>query len=335
MGKKSYISKNERAMCSLLGNHIDPLAQFYEHGMRNKTLLSKRDCKNRVYGDLFEQFHKEGFVLFSPCYDDRSVLDAVEGYTRNITTNRVQNACIHNPAVARLALDRIILEFLDFLHGRHAFPFQTLNFLYGTQQAIHSDVVHFDTLPQRALMAAAWIALEDIHQDSGPLVYYPGSHKWGLWDFEELHLHALDNIRPKSEDYGRYEQALKDAIHTTGLRPALADRVKRGDVIIWAASLLHGGSKRNKPNLTRASQVTHYFFEGTRNCMTQYWVPRASYLATGQVTHKCDILPCVNRGHPSLRGKSCAEWYRQRFSNGNFFAKKEQFDRMGHSCFLN
>jgi len=37
--------------------------------------------------------------------------------------------------------------------------------------------------------------------------------------------------------------------------------LKRGQAIIWDANLLHGGSPIKNPELTRYSQVTHYFFE--------------------------------------------------------------------------
>ena len=47
--------------------------------------------------------------------------------------------------------------------------------------------------------------------------------------------------------------------------------VKKGDIIIWHANLIHGGSKRNNINLTRKSVVMHYFFE---NCT--YWTPLLS-----------------------------------------------------------
>jgi hypothetical protein len=33
---------------------------------------------------------------------------------------------------------------------------------------------------------------------------------------------------------------------------------KQGDVLLWHADLVHGGSKREHRNLTRQSLVTHY-----------------------------------------------------------------------------
>ena len=47
--------------------------------------------------------------------------------------------------------------------------------------------------------------------------------------------------------------------------------IKKGQALIWSANLLHGGSPAKDPNRTRKSQVTHFFFEGTR-----YYTPLMS-----------------------------------------------------------
>ena len=47
--------------------------------------------------------------------------------------------------------------------------------------------------------------------------------------------------------------------------------IKKGHALVWSANLLHGGSPANDPERTRKSQVTHYFFEGTR-----YYTPLMS-----------------------------------------------------------
>ena len=77
--------------------------------------------------------------------------------------------------VKDVAFDLDTLEFLEYLHGRQAYPFQTLNFKVGTQQPLHSDLIFFDSEP-RILMAAVWLALEYATDDNGPLVFIPKSH---------------------------------------------------------------------------------------------------------------------------------------------------------------
>ena len=53
---------------------------------------------------------------------------------------------------------------------------------------------------------------------------------------------------------------------------------KRGQALIWTASLLHGGEPILDRTQTRWSQVSHYFFE---NCA--YYSPMASHVMAGQI----------------------------------------------------
>ena len=71
------------------------------------------------------------------------------------------------------------------LYDREVVPFQTLNFLRGTQQMAHSDTIHFSSLPAK-FMAGVWIALEDVTHENGPLFYYPGSHKMPEYNFNHF-----------------------------------------------------------------------------------------------------------------------------------------------------
>ena len=162
-----------------------------------------------------------------------------------------------------LARSPSALALLEDLYGRRPLPFQTLNFLRGTQQAPHSDALHFSTIPE-GFMCGVWVALEDIDMENGPLVYYPGTHK-------------LPYVRPadfgveaKWENYPSYEHYVADLIERQGLEPEYGT-VKKGQAIIWAANLLHGGATQGDRSRTRLSQVTHYFFEGCR-----YYTPMAS-----------------------------------------------------------
>jgi hypothetical protein len=52
--------------------------------------------------------------------------------------------------------------------------------------------------------------------------------------------------------------------------------------------LLHGGSKQNNPNLTRWSQVTHYYFE---NC--DYISPVLSNFRNNKLLYK-DVINIID-----------------------------------------
>ena len=89
---------------------------------------------------------------------------------------RVQDAWQQSAAVKELALLPEVEAVLQACWGREPFAFQTLNFPVGTQQHLHSDAVHFHSEPP-GFMCGVWVALEDIHPESGPLEYVPGSQR--------------------------------------------------------------------------------------------------------------------------------------------------------------
>lgn len=275
-----------------------------------EELSKKQDCGGNSYADLYHQFHEEGWVVFVSCSLQKrmfkSVVDRAAEYTKTVQGGRIASPRVK--AVKDLSIDPDTLELVEFLHGgRRAFPFQTLNFPMGTQQDLHSDLVYFDTEP-RTLMTAAWVALEDMNKDNGPLRFFPKSHQWGTWDFEEMGLH--NNHDASVDIQTRYGVDIEKAMKKAGLKEAIASDLKKGQTFIWAAGLVHGGSKQNNMSLTRLSQVTHYFFEGSK----YYWEPRTSDLTKGKITyHEFPIKGCMPQFNPRTTGgeefHSCADGF--------------------------
>ena len=80
------------------------------------------------------------------------------------------------PGFCRVLRHPTLLYWVQLLMERKPAPFQTISGHTGSQQLPHSDSIHMTTYPI-GYLSACWIAFEDIHPDSGPLVYYPGSHR--------------------------------------------------------------------------------------------------------------------------------------------------------------
>ncbi|WP_404712291.1 phytanoyl-CoA dioxygenase family protein [Sphingomonas sp. MMS24-J13] len=180
---------------------------------------------------------------------------------------RIQDAWQFDADVQAIAANPKVLDLLSRLYGRRAFPFQTLNFPVGTQQHLHTDAVHFSSIPQR-FMCGVWLAMEDIEADAGPLSYVPGSHKWPILD------NAMIGRRGADQTHGSAQTPYHDAWNALVAEhniPAKSFLARKGQALIWCANLLHGGSVQNNPNLTRWSQVTHYFFD---DCV--YYTPAFS-----------------------------------------------------------
>lgn len=170
---------------------------------------------------------------------------------------RIQDAWQFNEAVQRLATNPRILELLKALYGRQGWPFQTLNFRYGSQQHHHTDIVHFSSIPER-FMCGVWVALEDIVLEAGPLVYYPGSHRWPIYANEHIGYTLKIGDKPTQ---ALYHELWESLVTLNGTKPQQF-LAKKGQALLWAANLLHGGAPRINPQVTRWSQVTHYYFEG-------------------------------------------------------------------------
>ena len=105
----------------------------------------------------------------------RSFADADPARDRG-PSYRIADLHSHSRSARALYLWKPIFEYVERILGQPAVATQSLYFEYGSQQPLHRDPVFVQTKPPSALVAA-WIALEDIHPESGPLVYVPGSHR--------------------------------------------------------------------------------------------------------------------------------------------------------------
>lgn len=127
----------------------------------------------------------------------------------------------------------------------------SLNFIYGSQQPPHFDTWFMPPLVENH-MAVSSICLEDVHPDAGPVVYYPGSHRFPAYRFSHGGLHAIP------EEMSDCEAHVERLIAEAGLKPQHF-LGKKGDVLLWHAQLLHGGSPIADPQRSRKSLVTHYW----------------------------------------------------------------------------
>lgn len=212
------------------------------------------------------QYARDGYLVLDlelPDYDtmcERMIRDLAPHYPPTKTDRRIDEAWYFNDDVRALASAPRVLETLELLYQRPAFPFQTLNFDVGTEQPAHSDTIHFHSMPRR-FMVGVWAPLEDVDEQCGTLFVVPGSHKLPEYDMYELGLHA------RSESYRSYEDLVRRILEAHGLERKPVP-MKRGQAVIWAANLFHGGSPRLDPERTRHSQATHYYFD---DCL--YYLP--------------------------------------------------------------
>src|SRR5947207_1847885 len=197
-------------------------------------------------GQERDRFERDGFLVAGETACPPDVIDGIvedldglyEGEGRKeqgvfFHKRRIQDAWRISDNVRAVALSARVRNLLIGLYGREPLAFQTLNFRYGSEQAVHSDTIHFNSKPA-GFMCGVWVALEDIDLENGPLVYYPGSHALPELTMEDA------GAESRQEDYPRYERFVADMIEQRGFEPAYGT-LRKGQAIVWPANLLHGG----------------------------------------------------------------------------------------------
>jgi len=221
----------------------------------------------------------DGYIII-PRLIAEDVLDGIwESYERAISAGRIRlepepagpadryPGRYLNPHRKLGSLCRVLkhpglLRWLGLLTGREPKPLQTIFAHKGSQQGVHSDSIHMTTYPL-GYLTAAWVAFEDISPASGPLVYYPGSHRLPYVFSHEVGISEADFRAEGYKPYhAKYEPYVMRLIAEHGLAPHYF-HAKKGDVLIWHANLLHGGAARQDLAFSRKSLVCHYFVKGS------------------------------------------------------------------------
>jgi len=148
-----------------------------------------------------------------------------------------------------------VTHFLTLLFESQPLCFQSLTFEKGSQQGFHQDTAYV-VIDKPLEFAASWIALEDIEVGSGELMYLDGSHNLPDWKFGGNSKHWDQNVHG-DEEHEEWAKSLIRRSEELGLEKKFF-HPKKGDVLIWAADLVHGGSPIGSHELTRRSIVGHY-----------------------------------------------------------------------------
>jgi ectoine hydroxylase-related dioxygenase (phytanoyl-CoA dioxygenase family) len=160
-------------------------------------------------------------------------------------------------AARRIYFNRKLRRIASRLLGRRARPIAAINFMSGSEQALHQDMAVFHIYPHNYLVGA-WIACEDIAADSGPLVIYPGSHRAPL--FSGFTDYPQTNLRTADTDGWRRYQEYVDGLSTHFERKEF--HARKGEVLLWHGMVIHGGAPITRRGVSRKSMVLHYSVRG-------------------------------------------------------------------------
>lgn len=163
--------------------------------------------------------------------------------------SRLCNMHVASEAARRAIFCDNILNVLDDFFEARAFLATSLYFEESSTQSIHRDTPFFNCKP-RNMFAGVWVALEDVDPASGPLVYYPKSHRLLIDPVMAPISGSLGN------SWTKYCLDIQEACENLKLNLEYGI-VKKGDCIIWHPELAHGGSPIQQPGITRKSMVFH------------------------------------------------------------------------------
>lgn len=173
----------------------------------------------------------------------------------------------HVPEMRRLCLEENLMSILADLIGEPMMLHLCLTPWVSTERNWHQDD-YLNPPHVNSWYAAVWIALEDIHPDSGPFEYIPGSHTWPLMRRDkvlacmtEAERNEADPISgaklwPKTSE--RFVvPAIEAEIAARGVPPKQF-LAKKGDVLIWHGRLMHRGTEPRVPGMLRKALIAHY-----------------------------------------------------------------------------
>ena len=245
---------------------------WFESIFANKILKNKKRLSSK-YKQRGKFFINNGYLILKNVINERFIDSLQNDFNKIINSNefrknpkyfhynsspRVIEGWKKSVYIKKLCFQKEVTSFLYFMYGKKPVPVSTINFLKGTEQPLHSDYIHFGTSPELYL-AGAWYALENVDETNGPLIICPKSHKLSSIDFTDLNLKIPKSTSELKTNYTIYENYLEEIIKVKKLKKKKI-HLKKGDVLIWSANLLHGGSKIKYRNKTRLSQVIHYHF---------------------------------------------------------------------------
>jgi hypothetical protein len=186
-------------------------SQFYVDSLplSEKLHRSSPDLTSRIYSESIQQFLRDGVVIFPGVIPIQTLdqLDrdletltnlstapeiygsiGIDGPRKYYEAKHLRNLSIDDfrkepPGLKLLDLQRYfesakqlafasaVTSFMEELFGSPAALIQSLTFWKSSEQPIHQDFSYVHHHRKLGELAAAWIPLEDIHADAGPLVY--------------------------------------------------------------------------------------------------------------------------------------------------------------------
>lgn len=212
-------------------------------------LFSEEECD--FWREYFTEMVERGGDGWAEGGVDTAHPDPLKRYPRLLQPHRGDKVAFD------FMVDKRIDEYLTSFYGRSPLAVQTMVYFKppgARGQALHQDNRYLKADPGTCM--AAWVALEDIDRENGCLQVLPGTHDTPM-------------ICPKAAESS--VSFTTDKIELPGVEP-IDIIMKKGDVLFFNGSLVHGSGPNHSKTRFRRIIVGHYI-EGQAEKVAQYYEP--------------------------------------------------------------
>jgi 2-polyprenyl-3-methyl-5-hydroxy-6-metoxy-1,4-benzoquinol methylase len=224
--------------------------------------LDRREVEPSGLSEAQKFWRENGYLVLPKLIPD-DVIDRYCERRRTVAHNegwRSPTPYLDEPSIRDLCLGEPLCAMLEHLLGEPMGLHLNLTGWVSTERDWHQDD-YLNPPFVNGHYVAVWTALDQIHADSGPFEFVPGSHRWPFIR-QEMVLRELGFENGDDRNWPWDSEKLLTPFFEREIK-ARGARTEtflggRGDVLIWHARLLHRGSMANRPGAERRSMIAHY-----------------------------------------------------------------------------
>jgi hypothetical protein len=229
----------------------DDLSHFIDHGWLLWRGAIAPDLIDRFAADIRSHHRHPGMFLTTSHRDNKSTLKPSGNTPERLES--LFDLYVNLASAREVCLHPRISRFLSLIFDTKPVVCQQLLFQRSNSHRVHQDT-SVVAVEDPMLLAASWIALEDVTEGSGELAFYDRSHRLPHYLFKD----GTKRISFGVDDNDLYITELDAACRRESMTYERF-MAKKGDVFFWTADLVHRSHPRTLPDDTsRLSCVTHY-----------------------------------------------------------------------------
>ena len=285
VGKEHFdaIGHTENRLQLHLGSNLLPYTLLESHNLPSFSDLSEEYPDDKVppldRKDIdesrlsWDQLHWRRFgFLVLPKFLPEQLIDAYLAHRERsgVGLGRFENNVNAgtSPHILDIGCFKPLAEKIDELFGEELLFNFTLTKFTSTERDWHQDD-YLGSPNVYGRYCAAWMAMDDVHPDSGPFEFVPGSHHWpglrGALVKQYLTAEAREWMG-RADEPGHWS-TIAEVFTTPAIDVEIARRAsptqrfqaRRGDVLIWHGKLVHRGTRAAVPGMRRPALIAHYY----------------------------------------------------------------------------